>query len=397
MITAKMKWMIGLTVLVAAGAAAALPPPPPPAPPPPPRDTVTVTVEGKGYDKLSAVNDAFRKAIEQVAGAELWSETAVKDFVVEKDVIVSRSKGYVKEHTIIKEEIRRLPTGVIVVVTCRCVVRLKELKDDWGGVQMVLKQVGRPKIMVMITDRVDGMLRDESYTQTEIQDQLIRSGFELVSKEGLAALDQKRLMDARLKDDVAAIQELAQRFKAQAYVVGSVKALFQREGFAGIPIYWHAISANIKVYETNTGNLMGAMAYPNKVHGDRGTRETAADSGLKKVASLFAPGLKYRIIQYWFAMVDPRRGQDILLEVSNTTFSTHRALLQALTAVKEFKEVNGEFGSGASKFTIKSVVNVNEAATKIDDIRLGVPAQYKVEITAMRGNRIVAEYKQATP
>ena len=41
------------------------------------------------------------------------------------------------------------------------------------------------------------------------------------------------------------------------------------------------------------------------------------------------------------------------------------------------------------------VVAVNDAATKIDDLRFGATGKYKIEITAMRDTRIVGEWKEA--
>ena len=392
MSTTKWTWTVALVAALFAGPVLAQPPAVPAAP----AGLVQVVVEGTGYDKLSAVNAAFRNAIEQAAGAFLKSQTEVKDFVVTRDIIVAKSAGYVKQHEIIEgPKVRKLPTGELVWVKCRCWVATKPLKDDWLGVQMVLKQVGRPKIMVMIVDRVDGMMRDESYVQAQLEQELIKSGFELVSKEALSALEQKKLLAARIKGDEKAIMEMAQKFKAQAYIVGTVTARFIREFNPGIRMWEYSIGSIVKVYETNTGRLMGTVALPNQIVSDRGDQTGAANSGLVKVAKKFAPAMKYQTINYWYAMSDPRQGQDIVLEVGNMTFSKHRAVLKALRNIDVFNEANGEFGTGKSTFTIKSTVAVNDAAVKIDDLRFGKTTQYKIEISAMRGNRIVAEWKEA--
>jgi hypothetical protein len=155
-------------------------------------------------------------------------------------------------------------------------------------------------------------------------------------------------------------------------------------------MFEYSIGSIVKVYETNTGNLMGTVTLPNQILSDRGNREGAADSGLKEVADRLAKPLKFQIINYWFAMSDPRQGQDIVLEVAGMTFASHRALLDALSAIKEFNEVNGEFGNEQSTFTLKSTVRMSEAAVHIDDILIG--GKYKVIITATRGNRIVGAW-----
>ena len=63
----------------------------------------TVIVDGVGIDRDSAMRDAARTAVEQIAGMYINSNTVVKDTSVEMDEILSHAQGYVQNIQVISE------------------------------------------------------------------------------------------------------------------------------------------------------------------------------------------------------------------------------------------------------------------------------------------------------
>ena len=63
----------------------------------------TVIVDGVGVDRDSAMRDAARTAVEQIAGMYINSNTVVKDTSVELDEILSHAQGYVQNIQVISE------------------------------------------------------------------------------------------------------------------------------------------------------------------------------------------------------------------------------------------------------------------------------------------------------
>jgi len=63
----------------------------------------TVIVDGVGIDRDSAMRDAARTAVEQIAGMYINSNTVVKDTSVELDEILSHAQGYVQNIQVISE------------------------------------------------------------------------------------------------------------------------------------------------------------------------------------------------------------------------------------------------------------------------------------------------------
>lgn len=63
----------------------------------------TVTVEGVGADKDSAIRDAARNAVETVVGTMIDSRTLIEKNVVELDEIYSKSQGFVQDIKVLQE------------------------------------------------------------------------------------------------------------------------------------------------------------------------------------------------------------------------------------------------------------------------------------------------------
>jgi hypothetical protein len=85
---------------------------------------VEVTVSGQGMTEDDALRDAKRKAIEQGAGAIIYSHSETKDFMLVKDTILSRSAGFIQSVDILskkKMEDDTFEVRIKAVVSFKCV------------------------------------------------------------------------------------------------------------------------------------------------------------------------------------------------------------------------------------------------------------------------------------
>ncbi len=62
-----------------------------------------VTITGKGATREEAVNDALKTAVEKAAGVFVYSLSETKNFSLVNDKIISASRGYVKDYSIVSE------------------------------------------------------------------------------------------------------------------------------------------------------------------------------------------------------------------------------------------------------------------------------------------------------
>jgi hypothetical protein len=182
---------------------------------------VEVTVTAAGTDKDDAVRQALRKAVETGAGTYISSQSEVKDFVLVRDTVLARSAGFVQSYKVLST--RTLPDDTVEVKLV-AVVSIQGIEDMWGVVTTLLKQMGRPKIMVFIREKIGQDVQDDSTVQTRIENLLLKSGFALVDKEQLKEIDKKDLQAAAAEDSPARLQAVAKRFGAQLFISGTANA-----------------------------------------------------------------------------------------------------------------------------------------------------------------------------
>ena len=94
-----------------------------------------------------ALDEAKRSAVEKAVGTTIESRTAVEDYQVVKDQILSRSAGYLKNINILEEKKTDLGT---YEVTIEAEVEIPALVDDLDRFKKIVKWQKNPRISVSI-------------------------------------------------------------------------------------------------------------------------------------------------------------------------------------------------------------------------------------------------------
>ncbi len=135
----------------------------------------TVTAKGLSFfepgreliAREKALDEAKRSAVEKAMGTTIESRTAVEDFQVVKDQIMSRSAGYLKDIKIIEENKTDLGTYEI---TIQAEVEIPDLVDDLDRFKKILKWQKNPRISVVVEP---GLKADHLPTAKKTANQLI--------------------------------------------------------------------------------------------------------------------------------------------------------------------------------------------------------------------------------
>jgi len=120
-----------------------------------------VTVEVRGEADLSqsdperlALVDALRKAVQQGAGVEAFSETKVAALKLTSDEVLLRSFGHVKRYSILDRG-KSLESAYVVI---RADVGLGSPKlSDEMAVQLVIRRHGHPKTVISVKETLSGI------------------------------------------------------------------------------------------------------------------------------------------------------------------------------------------------------------------------------------------------
>jgi len=161
---------------------------------------ITVQTEGYGISESDALLKAKRNAVEEGIGTFLISQTEVKNFELQKDVIITKTTGSVKRYDILEK--KKQPDNVFYT-KIKAVVSLASIKADLAALKILLESMDKPRMMVVIQEE------NGNFVENAILDYLNGKGFELVDTAVVAALmfkEGKLIMQAAEGDPSVAAQ-----------------------------------------------------------------------------------------------------------------------------------------------------------------------------------------------
>lgn len=318
---------------------------------PAPRDIVVVKVKGEGTDKESAKADALRKAIEQGGKQEIASFSQAENYVLIRDTIYSRSEGIVVDYKILKEQ---EGVGGSYIVEIEAKVDKSAIATSWGEVQNVLDQIGRPKIMVYVKERVDNNVQSSSILESKIEERLVKSGFDVVAKTAVDEIRKRESADAAAEDDVKKIQAIAKNFNAQLYIIGHANANFaEMANMYGVTAAMYNCDAMAKMYYTDTGKLIASESIPVTRRGARGAVAKSPQAGKRALAAggeqliekIYVTAMKNWATQSSF-------GGEVMLEISGLKFSDANKIKKMLGKVPDITRVHMKFSKGIATYRL---------------------------------------------
>lgn len=359
-------------------------------------DIVTVKVQGQGIDEDSAIKDGLRKAIEQGGKQEIMSKSQTKDFALEYDVVLARASGIVKHFDVTG---KRSSLGVTTVdITAQ--VSKKLLDATWGEVAILLKQLGRPKIMVVFTEIIHDLDRPEpsrevvqkdSILGTAIERKLLKLGFKLVNPGQMKEIDRKKAEVAAAENDTEALKSLAMNYGAQVYIKGVSRASGpEHTTAAGVNLNMWETDVTIQGFWTETAdaifsNTMTGVRGGSRVAGPIGGRQALEKSGMK-----LADASVYDLLESWTRGTAGGVG-DVILEVSNVADVKQGILIKkALAEIPGIEEVVKDGAKGVVKYTCQT----NMTAETLTEHLIEATFQgFELDITDQKARTIVARVK----
>lgn len=359
--------------------------------PRPESNIVTVEVDGEGTDPESAKADALRKAVERAGKQEIASFSQAENFTLIRDTIYSRSEGIVVDYKIIKE-------GPAVGGTYFCKIQAKvdkkAIATSWGEVQNVLDQIGRPKIMVFVQEKIDGRLDTSSILESKIEERLVKSGFDVVAQAAVEEIAKKEKADAAAEDNTKKVQAIAKNFHAQIYIMGFANANFAEiADLYGVSAAMYNCDAMIKCYYTDSGRLLASESLPVTRRGARGKASQspqAAKAALAAAGEAIVEKMYAAVMKHWCTLTSA--GGDIVLEVSGAKFAQANKIKKALTELAPVvQKVHMDFSKNTATYRIVAKSTGEELASKLAEGEF----EKLMDINDVTLNRIQAKAKGA--
>ncbi len=275
------------------------------------QDVQTIRAKGEGWfegsdaliGKDRAIKDALVKAVEQAVGTLISAETRVQNYQVLNDEIYTKTEGFVKNYKIVGEN----KAKNVYEVTIQASVATGSIKGKLDALGLLLKQVGKPRIMILVAEQNIGKQNynywwgqhraeqaDLNVTENTIMDTFREKGFEFVDHEAQAK-NIKVAPAYRIADinDRAAVT-LGKQAEAEVVIVG--KALAKSIGaVAGTAMKSAQANISLRVIQIDNGRVLSSGAeHSAAVHIDEVTSGVEA---LKKASAKISEKMMDDIIK----------------------------------------------------------------------------------------------------
>ncbi len=347
------------------------------------KSLATVTVVGRGIDPDGAMRDAYRRAVEKGAGAYIGSRSGTKDFVLIRDTVVVRSEGFVEHREVLtgpKEE------DDIWVVRIKAVVSVRKIANFWGATKTLLANVGRPRIMVFVDEKIDQESQQSSTVQAGIEEMLLESGFLLVDANQWKEISRRDLAAAVADDKPDRVSAIASRFGAQVFVSGTANATFgEGRRIAGVAVHTCGADANVRCYRSDTAQLVSSVP-GRSTRGANRIKRSAARQALAGQAGHIAAKVRRDILRHWKGILEGRG--EVVLDVSEIPeFLRYVELRESLQRIDGVGAISGKFAHNNARLSVQSGATAEVLATRIARALKG-----KLNVGAVSQNVIRAGY-----
>jgi|GEM_PF-2562808 len=267
--------------------------------------TVTVAVRGEATifngdlpaARDEALLDAKRNALEKVLGVKIRAETAVQDFMLADDTILTMISGYVKDSRILSE----IQEKEYLVLEVECDVA-KEISQEEA--QKLMRNFS---CVVGFTTEVDGkQFADNNLLANRLIAELVKTDFDVRDASQLLSLEgfRSRLVAAAQRQDVQAARWIGQQLLSNVVIVGHARLELREKkevpGFAGpVGVFVYDCWVDARAIEAESGQIIAQ--YAPDVQGVQGTGSTekkAINNALSEAEKAFSKDLISQLIAY---------------------------------------------------------------------------------------------------
>lgn len=354
------------------------------------QESEPIVVSGEGLSEDAALHDALRRALQQGGSTEISSHSNVENFELIRDTVYARSEGIVSDYKILE---KGEGAGGTVFVKISAKVNKSAIATTWGEVQNVLDQVGRPGIAINILERIDGIEQDSSILESQLENRLLKAGFNVYARQQLESIAQKEGGDAGTGGNVAKMQAIAKDFGTQIFISGTAQANAAGVNeVAGQPMMMYNGDGMIKMYHTDTAQLLASESLANWRGGARGFQTLSPQAGKKALENAgqeLVDRLYVDVMKHWATQISA--GGELVLEVEGMNMVDAIKFKKKLEAMDpdRIRNVNHQMTKGIATFRIKAKMT-GEAF--VEHLVEGEFADL-IDVIDLKSNRIQAKKK----
>ena len=336
-----------------------------------------------------ALHDAQRNAVEQVLGTMLSSETLVENYVLVKDKILTRVRGYVKNYSILSEKY----TDGECTIAIRAEVEEMDLADDVAALAGLLPRMNYPTLAISIKEQSlsskSAQLNvDLSAARQTLMQVLQSKGFDIVDLDALSGERQRQQqLQGAFGDARGQAQEAASN---QAQLLISGNAIVQDNGASPYNQRLHAYGATINadIHETATGRVLASANAQASV--PQYSFALGSQKALSMAATKLANALSDKVVKVWLDSCYNEHRVTVVVE--NTGFGDAKKLVRAVAALSGARSARQKsFLRGRAELIVAwKNCNVMRLAENLNELPVG---SKQLEVLEVNGNSVRARLR----
>ena len=213
---------------------------------------VAAIVQGnRDIARDKAIEDALRNAVEQATGSLIENETLVENYQLLSDKIYSQSKGYVQTYEVLDE---KMDQG-LYRVTIQATVASGELKHDLRALNVLMRQVRKPRVMVLFEESISEGVNSGRLAEDAISKVLLDSGFKLVDADTVRHNLGQDKVQGLLAGDGRVAAVISDKYGAEMLLLGTAQAVTNQVTIGDIKINSNQAVISAKLVRADTGEV----------------------------------------------------------------------------------------------------------------------------------------------
>lgn len=213
---------------------------------------VAAIVQGNlDISRDKAIEDALRNAVEQATGSLIENETLVENYQLLSDKIYSQSKGYVQSYEVLNEKAEE----GLYRVSIQATVASGELKNDLRALNILMRQVRKPRVMVLFEETLSQDVDSGRLAEDAISKVLLERGFKLVDADTVRRNLGRDKVRGLLAGDERIAAVISDKYGADMLLIGSAQAASSQVTIGDVQINSNQAVISAKLVRADTGEV----------------------------------------------------------------------------------------------------------------------------------------------
>ena len=333
-------------------------------------ESIVAQGTGLGANRDEALINARRNAVETGIGQVLLSQTEIENFMLKRDMIITKTVGTVTGYEILSE--KTTPDN-LVEITIKASLSRSALREDLAAFHILIESMNKPRVMVVIAENNVGNDEPANQSAETAIIKFLREpySFDLVDPQVTATIRESRQRMASLSDNPAEAAAIGAQYGAEMIITGSAVSREAKQMSANLG-GMVSVQADVRLRVVNvaTGRIIGASdGHGARVHI---SPNTAGNMAISQAADRAIKPLLDVIIKEWQSQLNDGLPLTVTIREVNT-FGKKKAIMQTLgsiSAIAATRERSWDAQSGLLELDIQYKGNIDGFCSRMDGFKL---------------------------